>query len=64
MRAHDTEFVSLSPTCVTIKTPLEKKAIGNHLITSALIDEAQSCASGYFTLELSMRRFVSVIFYN
>ena len=47
VQTHDTRVVSLSPTRVTIKTPLERKAMGNHLIKSTSLEKALSTVSGF-----------------
>ena len=44
---HNTGDVSMNHTRVTIKTPLVRKATGNHLIKSTSLEKAQSPVSGF-----------------
>ena len=44
-RTHNTEVVSSIPPCVTIKTPLVRKATGNHLTKSPSLEETESSVS-------------------
>ena len=46
MRTHSTGVASSIPPCVTFKTPLVKKATGNHLMKSTSLEKAQSPVSG------------------
>ena len=47
MRTHNTEVVSSIPPCVTFKTPLVRKASGNHLMNSTSLENTQSAISGF-----------------
>ena len=42
-----TGVVSLIPACVTLKTPLVRKATGNHLMNSTSLENTQSPVSGF-----------------
>ena len=57
MRTHNTRVSSSIPLCVTIKTPLVRKATRNHLIKSTSLEKLQS-SHLWFLLRLksSMRR--------
>ena len=43
--------VSSNPPCVTINTPLVRKAVGNYLMKATSLEKAQSLVSGFATLE-------------
>ena len=45
MRIHETRVVSSNPTRVTIKTPLVRKAAGNHLIKSTFLEKKRRALS-------------------
>ena len=47
MQTHDTGLVSPIPPCVTIKTPLARKATGYHFMKSTSLEETQSPVSGF-----------------
>ena len=47
MGTHNTGVVSSIPPCAAIKTPLVRKATGNHLIESTALEKAQSPVSGF-----------------
>ena len=47
MRTHNTALVSSIPPCVTFKTPLVRKAMGNHLMNSTSLEKTQSLVSGF-----------------
>ena len=47
MRTLNTGVVSSIPSCVTYKTPLVRKATGNHLIKSAPLEKAQGPVSDF-----------------
>ena len=41
MRSHNTGVVGSIPPCVTVKTPLARRAAGNHLIKSTSLEKTQ-----------------------
>ena len=47
MRTHNDGAMSLIPPCVTIKTPLVRKATGNHLVNSTSLEKTQSPVSSF-----------------
>ena len=48
MRTHNTGVVSSIPPCATFKkTPLVRKATGNHLTNSTSLEKRQSPVSGF-----------------
>ena len=47
MRTHNTGVVSSIPPCVTFKTPLVRKATGNHLMNSTSLGKTQNPVSGF-----------------
>ena len=47
MWTHNTGIVSWIPPCVTFKTPLVMKAMGNHLMNSTSLENTQSPVSGF-----------------
>ena len=53
MQTHNTGGVSSIPPCVTFKTPLVRKAMGNHLIISTSLEKlrAQSLVSATLEIE-------------
>ena len=46
-RTQNAGVVRLNSPCVTIKTALVRKAMGNHLIKLAFLEKAQSPVSGF-----------------
>ena len=47
MRTYNTGVVSSIPLCVTFKTPLVRKATGNHLMNSTFLEKTHSPVSGF-----------------
>ena len=47
MWTQNTGVVSSIPSCVTFKTPLVKKAMGDHLMNSTSLEKIQSPVSGF-----------------
>ena len=56
VRTYNTGVVSSNPTRVTIKTPLARKATGNHLIKSTFLGETQTRPQLLLRLKSSMQR--------
>ena len=52
MRAHNTRIVSSIPPCVTFKTPLARKATGNHLMNSTFLEKLRAASLVAATLEI------------
>ena len=47
VRTHNTGVVSSITPCVTFKTPLARKAAGNHLMNSTSLEQTHSPISGF-----------------
>ena len=47
MQTHNIGVVSSIPPCVIFKTPLVRKATGNHLMNSTSLEKTQSPVSGF-----------------
>ena len=52
MRTHNTGVVSSIPPCVTFKTPLVRKATGNHLMKSISLEKLRALSLVSATLEI------------
>ena len=60
MRTHNTGVVSSNPARVTIKTPLARKALGNHLIKSTALEKLRTLplVSAKFKIEYATQIFL------
>ena len=57
MQTHNTEVVSSFPPCVAFKTPLVRKATGNHLMNSTSLEKSsEPCLWFLLSSKSSMRR--------
>ena len=52
MRTHNTGFVSSIPPCVPFKTPLVRKAKGNHIMNSTSLGKLRALSRASATLEI------------
>ena len=56
MQTHNTGVVSSIPPCVTFKTPLVRKATGNHLMSSTSLKQlGPSLVSATLEIEFAMQ---------